>query len=85
MEDSFVIEWSASQKTFHLQRASEMFQRNLDCLICGRKNDFLPIFTFYSRHKAEKALEDLNKRVLADGTLNLGELRHVLMYIMSDA
>ena len=43
MDDSFVIEWSASQKVFHLHRASEMFEINMNCLIKGHKNDFVPI------------------------------------------
>ncbi len=84
MNDSFIIQWSESQKVFHLQLASEMIKHNLDNLICGRTNDFVPILSLYSRSKADKALEDLNKKVLNDGTLDLTELRHVLLYIMDD-
>jgi hypothetical protein len=84
VDDSFVIEWSASQKVFHLHRASEMFERNMNCLIKGHKNDFVPILIFYSLTKAELALSDLNKKVMADGNLNLKELRHVLLYLFNE-
>lgn len=84
MEDSFVIEWSASQKAFHLHKASEMLERNLSSLISGLKNDFVPILSFNSLTKANQALFDLNKKVIADGSLNLKELRHVLLYLLNE-
>ncbi len=84
MEDSFVIEWSASQKAFNLHKASEMLERNLSSLISGRKNDFVPILSFNSLTKANQALSDLNKKVIANGSLNLKELRHVLLYLLNE-
>jgi len=83
MEDSFVIEWSASQKAFHLHKASEMLERNLSNLISSRNSDFVPILSFYSLTKANQALSDLNKKVMADGNLNLRELQHVLLYLLN--
>ncbi|MGZ8227181.1 MAG: hypothetical protein ACXWT3_11155 [Methylococcaceae bacterium] len=84
MEDSFIIEWSASQKAFHLHKASEMLERNLSNIISGHNSDFVPILSFYSLTKATQALSDLNKKVIADGSLNLRELQHVLLYLIND-
>ena len=84
MDNSFVIEWSFTQKTFNLQSSGEMLSRNLDSLICGRDNDFVPIFSFYSLSKAEIALDALKNKVNKDGVLDLAELRHVITYLFKD-
>ena len=58
---SFVVEWSFSQRCFHVERIGEALQHNLDAFRrhCGA--DYVPLGVYPTREAANAAYEELKK------------------------
>lgn len=43
MSDNYVLEWSESQRAFHIQEAAEMIEKNIDAFMNNRSSDYIVI------------------------------------------
>ena len=59
--DYYVVEWSPSQNSFHLQTVAEMIQKNLDVLIGKSIADYICIGVFETYKQASDSIQKLMK------------------------
>lgn len=63
MKNKFVVEYSLSQDSFHVQSVMDMIKKNINTTLNGQKMDFLPIGIFDTNEQAHDFVMVVEKKI----------------------
>ena len=59
---SWVVEWSESQQSYHIDTIEKMLNRNINAFANGRKTDYKPLIFAESQSEAVKLKKQLARK-----------------------
>lgn len=64
-DDIWVVEYSESQKCFHVETIKEMVDRNIDLMFKSKLVDYVPLMLSPGIHEANQFIEKLKLKMVA--------------------